>query len=341
MSFVGDMFNGNSAGGLLNAVTAPMALAGAALNGKNPLGDIGKANQAPGAQMAQLQHPSTIDQANQLYGQTQSGINQQQNFANAAMQASPDVFAQQQQLSNMLMQQAQGGGPNPALAQLNNSTGQNIQQQAALMAGQRGASGNAGMLARQVGQAGAGIQQQAAGQSAVMRAQQQLAAQQQLGGQQAQIAGQQAGAINNLNNATQGAQGQTLNSIGNQNNAEVGSASGVNQYRSEGNKTNAGLFTGLMGGIGHAVGLAHGGAVPGGPCSYIGQQMKAGGRVPGQANVAGDSLKNDKVNAMLSPGEIVIPRHITQGKNAPAKAAAFVKAVLEGHGPSPIRKGSK
>ena len=35
-----------------------------------------------------------------------------------------------------------------------------------------------------------------------------------------------------------------------------------------------------------------------------------GGKVPGHAAVDGDSPKNDKVHAMLSPGEIVVPRSI-------------------------------
>jgi hypothetical protein len=45
-----------------------------------------------------------------------------------------------------------------------------------MMAGQRGAGANVGLMARQAAQAGGGIQQQAVGQSAQMQAQQQLAA---------------------------------------------------------------------------------------------------------------------------------------------------------------------
>lgn len=52
------------------------------------------------------------------------------------------------------------------------------------------------------------------------------------------------------------------------------------------------------------------------------------GTVPGQAKVKGDSLKNDTVPAMLSPGEIVIPRHITQHARAPELAAKFVEMEL-------------
>lgn len=61
--------------------------------------------------------------------------------------------------------------------------------------------------------------------------------------------------------------------------------------------------------------------------------MKSGGKVNAakpseKAVVKDDSLKNDKVPAMLSQGEIVIPRHITQHPNAPQKAAEFVQHVL-------------
>ena len=53
-----------------------------------------------------------------------------------------------------------------------------------------------------------------------------------------------------------------------------------------------------------------------------------GAYVPGQASVAGDSLKNDKVPAMLSPGEIVLPRSVAQSGDAPDLAREFV-AQLE------------
>lgn len=49
-----------------------------------------------------------------------------------------------------------------------------------------------------------------------------------------------------------------------------------------------------------------------------------GGKVPGKAKVQTDSLKNDIVPAMLSPGEIVIPRSIADN---PELAKEFVKAI--------------
>lgn len=52
-----------------------------------------------------------------------------------------------------------------------------------------------------------------------------------------------------------------------------------------------------------------------------------GGRVDGRPLVKGDHPANDIVPALLSPGEIVIPRSIAQADDAPEKAAAFVRAL--------------
>ena len=51
-----------------------------------------------------------------------------------------------------------------------------------------------------------------------------------------------------------------------------------------------------------------------------------GGRIDGQANVDGDSYQNDTVEALLSPGEIVVPR--TKAKD-PKKAKSFIDEVFE------------
>jgi hypothetical protein len=50
--------------------------------------------------------------------------------------------------------------------------------------------------------------------------------------------------------------------------------------------------------------------------------------VPGQAKTSGDNLKNDTVPAMLSPGEVVIPRSVMNGKNPAKESAKFVAAIL-------------
>ncbi len=93
--------------------------------------------------------------------------------------------------ADMLQGIANGTGPNPAQAMLNQQTGANVAQQAALMAGQRGAGANVGLMARQAAQQGAGIQQQAVGQGATMQANQSLGAIGQMGAQQQAMAGTQ------------------------------------------------------------------------------------------------------------------------------------------------------
>lgn len=53
-----------------------------------------------------------------------------------------------------------------------------------------------------------------------------------------------------------------------------------------------------------------------------------GGKIPGKANVSGDSYSNDTVNAKLSPGEIVIPRSVVNSNDPVNNAARFVAAVI-------------
>jgi len=72
--------------------------------------------------------------------------------------------------------------------------------------------------------------------------------------------------------------------------------------------------------------------MPGHPMATPGQMatpgfglpMKSGGPVPGQAHVRGDSLKNDTVPAMLSPGEVVLPRTVSHD---PEAASEFVRHI--------------
>lgn len=189
----------------------------------------GSGFQAQGVDPAQL---STA------YDQTQAGIKQQQDFVTAlngqnGLANQSSVFGQQQGLANQLQGVANGTGPNPALAQLNQQTGRNVSNQAALMAGQRGASQNVGMMARQAAQQGANLQQQAVGQGATMQAQQQLAAMQQLQSQQAnmgnmansQVNQQQAG-LSALNQNSLQQQANLMGLQANINSANAGIAGG-------------------------------------------------------------------------------------------------------------------
>lgn len=352
MSFLGSIFGGSSGAGF-------------------------QAQQAP-----VITDPNLLANSQAAYTQNQGDLQNQRNLVGAMQGASPDIFAQQQQLAGQLQQSANGQGPNPALQQLQNTTGQNVANQASLMAGQRGSSANAGLLARQAAQQGANTQQQAVGQGAALAAQQQLAARQQLQGQQAQIASQQIGSQQNLGQQSLAAQQALQNQLAQQNQSQVANVSQANQANAsiaaQNAKQQGGMASGLLNGVGTVLGqfgdglsdmfgsiggalggaasglggmaggaadavaanpevllAANGGMIPryakGGPTSKLGQHMhnmKSGGHVPGQAQAAGDNYKNDTVHAMLSPGEVVIPRSIMQGKNPKEGAAKFVAAVL-------------
>lgn len=258
--------------------------------------------------------PITGQQIQQDRGTSLGALQQQQQFANQLQGAGMQGVDAQQQLLAALQLQAQGGGPNPAQAALNNATGANVANQAALLAGQRGASANAGLIGRQAAMQGAGIQQQAAGQSALMQAQQQLAAQGQLGQLGSQLVGQQGQAIGGLNQMAQGLQGMGLNAAGNRNNAAVGAQGSLNSANAGINQIAAGAAADVAkGGLSAAgnmllpQGKAHGGEVEG---------PKAGLK-------PGDHEDNDIVPVLLSPGEIVVPRSYASD---PKAAAAFAHA---------------
>lgn len=216
-------------------------------------------------------------QTDAAYSAAQQGLGNQASLLNQAQGQNgfsnqANVYNQQQGLANQLQGMSQGQGPNPAQAQLAQATGQNVSNQAALMAGQRGAGSNAGMLARQAAQQGATTQQQAVGQSATLQAQQQMnainALQQQqsmLGSMANQQVGQQSQATQGYNQAAQSEQQQMLGAINAQNQNAVsmqGNLNNVNASIAQGNQAaQSGLTSGLMQGAGSMLSLAHGGSV--------------------------------------------------------------------------------
>lgn len=249
----------------------------------------------------------------------------------------------QEGLAGELQAQSLGVGPNPAQSMLDQTTQKSNQEAAALIASRRGLNP---YVATQMGlDSATNNNQVAAGQAATMNAQQQLAAEGTLGSLYGQIGGQTL------------AQQQTINGATN-------SANAINAgVASQNTQTSGQLIGGAMQGAGAFAGMkaaaaAYGGEIPdhlksvsriyhphmslesskkgassGGPKMAPASLMKSGGKVSAsgkseRAVVKGDSPKNDKIPAILSSGEIVIPRHITMGKNAPDKAAAFVQATL-------------
>lgn len=255
-----------------------MGFVGSLFGTKN--GNSGGAGLNYRADQANIQNPTDMSQIGSAYGQAQQGLGMQKDLytqlaAQNGIGNQSSVFGQQQGLANLLGMQALGYGPNPALQQLQNTTGQNVANQSALMAGQRGSSANAGLMARQAAQQGGSIQQQAVGQGALMRAQQQIAAQQALQQQQAQMAslagqqvGQQSNALSNYNQFGQTEQNQLLNAFSNFNSAKVGAQDSVNKANASVSNTAAqgqqGLFGGAIKGISGTGALAgaQGGMVP-------------------------------------------------------------------------------
>ena len=387
-------------------------------------------------QSADLTNPINTQQVQQGIGATNQQLGNQQALVNAL--AAQGGLGNQSQVYNQLQGIASGTGPNPALAQLQQTTGQNVANQAALMAGQRGAGSNAGLLARQAAQQGAATQQQAVGQAATLAAQQQLGAIGQAGSLASQQAQQQIGATQAMTQAQQAQQNALLsgNLQGQQQQLQnVQQQNAVNAQIASGNQAaQTGLIGGALSGVGSALGLAKGGEIPhmadggqmfnltkqGGntnpiqsgmanltssgisglssaisnmiptstpasnaiasnvqsnspmlsgnapnqPSDLHGQllsgltprpqganlmpqgsllakggqihNMKTGGHVPGKAKVTGskDSYSNDTVPAILSPGEIVLPRSVTQSQNPTDAAAKFVAAIKSKKGKS-------
>jgi len=172
---------------------------------------------------------------------------------------------QQGELARALLAQSRGQGPNPAQIMLNQATDRNIAQNAGLIASQRGI--NPALAARLVSQNAGDMSQQAAGQGALMQAQQQNAAQGQLGGLYNQMAEQ------NLRNALMSGQLANQSSLG---------AQGINAGVSAQNiaatqATQSGLLSGIGGGM--MAMLNKGGSVP----SYAG-----GGQVSASQSIANE-----------------------------------------------------
>lgn len=265
-------------------------------------------NINPGTNQAQL---------NQAYNGTQTALGQNQGIANTLNPGIASGANTEDILAGQLANQANGIGPNPAQAELNQATGQNIAQTAALLAGQRGAGGNAGLIGEQAARMGAGTQQQAVGQGATLQAQQQIAAQQQAAnlaatrinqGQNAAqgISQQQQNEQNILQGANTGANNAAVSAQGSLNNTNAQIASGNTQSR-------AGLFGGIASGISSALPMvgalfAHGGLV----------RMDKGGNVLDQEHR--DKIPTDN---FALPGRRYPIHDVSHARNALARVSQY------------------
>jgi hypothetical protein len=282
---------------------------------------------------------------------------------------------QQQSLANTLLNQANGRGPSVAGEMLKQQTQHNIANQFAMS--QAANPNDAGAL-RNISTNVGNLNQQAAGEGALARAQETMNAQSQLGGllqgargQDINIAGE------NANLSEQGFRDANAAGLGftdanlrareaeQKGTMQMGSDEAKAYEAAAGNKQK--IWGGLLGGIsGAGAGMMKGmggssSGAPGGSPGSDGSTSEnpgdgsdgagsggfddggggntagdyAGGEIPGHAKADGDSPKNDTVPTMLSPGEVVLPRSVTQAEDSPEKAAAFLEAMKKGKKPKP------
>jgi hypothetical protein len=294
------------------------AVGGGLMGGINGIGGmlgIGKPSLPP------IISPYTAATAQNALGQTQLNSEQQQAFlqqlqAQNGTQNQSNVF-------NQLNQVAQGQGPNPAQAMLANATGANVAQQAALMAGQRGAGANVGLMARQAAMQGANTQQQAAGQGAQLQAQQSLGALNQMGGIAGQQVGQQQQALSGLGNQYLNTQNSINNAIAGVNTANVAATTPIN---AENAKAQNNAQAGLISGIGQALPLLL--MAKGGEVSLQSQEPRSFLYKASQPGFTHDyTMKmatGGKVPALVSPGEKYLPpadaKAVAEGRKDPMSA---------------------
>lgn len=261
-----------------------------------------------------------------------------QNVINGSQNNSLGAIQQQQNLAQTLLNQSQGNGPSPAQAMLNQATGTNVANQAALMAGQRGAGANIGLQSALAAKAGSSAEQQAIGQGATLKAQEQLGAQNSLANLYGQM-GTQSNQLYGL--STVGQNAQNTNQVANYAQMQgINSGVAQNNATSE-NTTTGGLLNGIMGGVGKLAGggktpaAAEGGEVeqsgdivsPKGAATFL--PLANGGGVPGTPPYPGNDPRNDTELALVSKGEAVLPNSVTQSAHPDQKAAEFMRHLVE------------
>lgn len=168
----------------------------------NVLANWGASSLAPGQSMLAAQMDAISRFGEQAVNLERSKIAAQQSAAaaqgsrfgalgNEAARQQDQARAQQMALINQLQNQASGLGPSLAQAQLQQATDRNMQQAMALGVSQRGAGQGAAL--HNIANQRAGIGQQMAGDSAMLRLQEQLQARQMLGGLLGGMRGQDIG----------------------------------------------------------------------------------------------------------------------------------------------------
>ncbi len=338
---------------------------GADIQAGTNVGDVQGAQAGTANSLASQQALLQALQSQNGLGQQNAVAQQQQGLANQ-LQSANGLGTQAAGLQGLQgvagMQQdiAQGRGPNPAQAMLNQQTGQNVANQSAMMAGQRGAGGNPALMARQAAQQGAATQQQAVGQGATMQANQQMNALsglsstnqaiaglggQQLAAQQAQQQNMANQANNVANQQIAGTSANTQGNLANQNQMQgalAGINSGIVSSQNNINAANAGIagtelqgqqkfvggaakalpvIGGFFAGGGAVPKMAEGGAMGDGPTSSFGQFLS--GQSAGAVQVQ-DSPDNA---AMMQSKPSLLGEKGDAKPSAPAAAPAGGEAL--------------
>lgn len=246
-----------------------------------------------------------------------------------ALEGAKRVGAQQAALAEALRAQAEGKTPSLAALQYQQAlegTQAAIQSQ---LASARGLS--PGQAQRLAARQQAALGATGAGQSAQLRLQEQMAAQAALGnllGQQRQqelLGGQLAAGV--LGTAGgQGLEGSRLRFGASQFSAGTQAAQEMAARQKP-----VDIATDIAKAGTSAVSKVAGAAM----AARGGIMAAKGAEVPGRAKFSGDTRSNDTVPALLSPGEIVLPRTVAQSEDAPEKAKMFVEAIKGKKKPSP------
>lgn len=270
-----------------------------------------------------------------------------------ALSASKEVGAEQAQLAEALRAQAEGRAPSLAAMQYAQALEQSQAAAASQLASARGlspAQAQRLMLTQQ-----AGARAGAAAQSAQLRLQEQQAAQAALGNllgqrrQQELLGGQLAAGLY----GTAGGLGtQQAISQAEMNQRARQMAMGLGTQEQALATQQASSLMGAGGAAGATLFAAGQKGQQQTPMSFddtaaaqqsyqarYGTARARGGaaprEIPGKAKYKGDTRSNDTVPALLSPGEIVLPRSVAQDEDAPDKAKKFVQAIKKQKRPSP------
>ena len=284
-------------------------------------GDSGTGQPAPAGYsnaVSPIVTPTNMNQINSAYTGNQQALNSQQALL-SALQGQNGV-GNQSQVYGQLQGVVNGTGPNPAQAMLNQSTGQNVANQAALMAGQRGAGSNVGLIARQAAQQGAATQQQAVGQGATLQANQSLNALNSAGNIANTQVANQIGATTANTGAQQAEQQALLGAQASANTANAGLQGNINSNNTQLANTTMqgtqGLIGGVLNGAGALVGLASGGEV---------RKMYADG------TDSGDPIQPD-----ATPTAVSTPLATTQSSAAPQSSfGKFLKGMSKSYSDNP------